>query len=230
VEQVALLMGALVVDPEERKRLLELARTAHELSWLEKAVPGVASGAVTFAEHEREATELFDWEPALIPGLLQTPDYCRALLSTWEVSPDRIEKVVQARIARRQVLTRYRPLDYHVLVGESALRSEIGGEQVMAEQLRYLREASVRRNVRLQVLPDRAGLHAGLFSNFALLDFPALPPIVFIELFQASAYLYDEDQVTGYRMAAKKMAALAMEERASGEFIGEVIAGLGGKA
>jgi transcriptional regulator with XRE-family HTH domain len=229
VEQVALLMGALVVEPGERARLLELARTAAEPSWLERAVPGVASGAATFAEHEREATELFDWEPTLIPGLFQTPDYCHALLSAWEVSQERIEKVVQARIARRQVLTRHRPLEYHVLVGEGALRSEVGGKQVMAEQLRHLREASMRRNVRLQVLPGPAGAHAGLFSNFAVLDFAALPPIVFIELFQASAYLYDADQVAGYRAAAKNMAALAMGERESGEFIEEVIAELGGK-
>ncbi|MGW3965492.1 helix-turn-helix domain-containing protein [Amycolatopsis sp. NPDC005003] len=230
VEQVALLMGVLVVEPGERARLLELARTAREPSWLEKAVPGVASGAATYAEHEREAIELFDWEPRLIPGLFQTPEYCHALLSSWDTSPDRVEKAVQARLARRQVLTRHQPLEYHVLVGEGALRSEVGGKQVMVEQLRHLLKASVRRNVRLQVLPDRAGAHAGLFSNFALLDFPVLPPIVFIELFQASAYLYDADQVTGYRMAAKNMAALAMDERESGEFIGEVIAELGGKA
>lgn len=230
VEQVALLMGALVVEPEERKRLLELARNATEPSWLEKAVPGVTPSAATYAEHEREAIELFDWEPTLIPGLLQTPDYCHALLSSWNTPPDRIEKVVQARMARRQVLTRYRPLDYHVLVGEGALRSGVGGEQVMAEQLRHLREASARRNVRLQILPGRAGAHAGLFGNFALLDFSVLPPIVFVELFQANAYLYDADQVAGYRTAAKNMAALAMDERESSEFVGEVIAELGGNA
>src|SRR5690242_13343929 len=72
VEQVALLMGALAVETGERKRLLELARTAHEPSWLEKAVPGVAAGAATYAEHERDAVELFDWEPSVIPGLFQT--------------------------------------------------------------------------------------------------------------------------------------------------------------
>lgn len=230
VEHVALLMGVLVVEPAERKRLIELARMAHEPSWLEKEVPGVTPGAATYAEHEREATAVFDWEPTLIPGLLQTPDYCRAMLGAWDLSPERIEKVVQARVARRQVLTRYRPLDYHVLVGESALRSEVGGKQVMAEQLRHLREASLRRNIRLQVLPVRVGVHAGLHNNFALLDFEALPPIVFVELFQASAYLYDADQVAAYRAAAKTMAALAMDERESGEFIGEVIADLGGKA
>ena len=64
--------------------------------------------------------------------------------------------------------------------------------------------------------------------NFAVLDFAALPTIVFVELHQASAYIYDDDQVAGYREAAEAMAALAMDERESGEFIGEVIADLGG--
>jgi transcriptional regulator with XRE-family HTH domain len=228
VEQVALLMGALVVEPEERARLLELAGNAREPSWLEKAVPGVAPSASTYAEYEREAVAMFDWEPAVIPGLFQTADYTRAFLTASGLPPDRVSKVIQARMARRTVLARYRPLDYHTIVGEGALRSEVGGAQVMVEQLRHLRQASARSNVKVQVLPARSGAHAGLHGNFAVLDFPALPPIVFVELFQASAYLYDDDQVAAYRGAAKDMAALAMNERESAEFIGEVIADLGG--
>lgn len=227
-EQVALLMGVLVVGPEERARLLDLARTAREPSWLEKAVPGVASGGATYAEHEREATEMFDWEPVVIPGLFQTPAYCHALLSARKMAPRGIEKVVLARLARRQVLTRERPSVYHVLVGERALRSGVGGEQVMVEQLQHLQQASMRRSVRLQVLPDRAGAHAGLFNNFSLLDFAALPPIVFIELFRASAYLYEDDQVADYRTAAKTLAGLALSEQDSCAFIGEMIAQRGG--
>src|SRR4051794_16909083 len=88
VEQVALLMGVLVVEPVERARLLELARTAREPSWLEKMVPGVGSSASSYAENERAATAVFDWEPAVIPGLFQTPDYIRALLGGRGESPE----------------------------------------------------------------------------------------------------------------------------------------------
>ncbi|MEV6832239.1 helix-turn-helix transcriptional regulator [Amycolatopsis sp. NPDC051102] len=225
IEQVALLMGALVVEPGERARLLELARTAHEPSWLEKAVPGVAARASSYAENERAASAIFDWEPAVIPGLFQTPDYIRALLSGQE-QPERIERVVHARMARREVLTRHHPLDYHVLVGEGALRAEVGGAPVMAEQLRHVLRAAMRRNIRLQVLPARATAQA-VTHNFGVLEFDALPTIVFVELYRASAYLYDDDQVASYRAAAKSMAALAMDERESGEFIREVIADLG---
>ncbi|RSM35511.1 XRE family transcriptional regulator [Amycolatopsis balhimycina DSM 5908] len=228
VEQVALLMGVLVVEPAERKRLLELARSAHEPSWLEKMVPGVAPSVSNYAEHERAATAIFDWEPTVIPGLLQTPDYVRALLAGRGSPPERIEQVVQSRLARRQVLTGYDPLDYHVLVGEIAVRAEVGSAQVMTEQLQHLLKAAVRGNIRLQVMPVQFKPSEGPFHNFALLDYYALPSIVFVELHHASAYLYDEDQVASYRAAAKTMAASAMDERESARFIGEVIAELGG--
>ena len=228
VEQVALLLGALEVEPKEQKRLLELARTAAEPSWLEKVVPGVAPSVSNYAEHERAASAMFDWEPMVIPGLFQTPAYIRALMTARDLPPERIERAVQARLARREVLTRHEPLDYHVLVGEVAVRNEVGGAPIMVEQLQHLVKVAVRRNIRLQVMPVQVNPFHGPYHNFALLDFPDLPPIVFVELHQASAYLYDKDQVAGYRAAAKTMAASAMSEAESAEFIREVIADLGG--
>lgn len=81
VEQVGLLMGVLVVEREERARLLDLAKNAREPSWLEKRVPGVSPNVSNYAEHERAAEAIFDWEPAVIPGLFQTPAYVRALMA-----------------------------------------------------------------------------------------------------------------------------------------------------
>src|SRR3954451_23523442 len=72
VEQVALLLGVLVVEPGERARLLELAKNAREPSWLEKMVPDVEPIVSTYAEYERDATAIFAWQPLLVPGLLQS--------------------------------------------------------------------------------------------------------------------------------------------------------------
>ncbi|SEF25175.1 hypothetical protein SAMN05421837_1021039 [Amycolatopsis pretoriensis] len=228
VEQVGLLMGVLVVEPGERARLLDLAKNAREPSWLEKRVPGVATNVSNYAEHERAADAIFDWEPAVIPGLFQTPAYVRALMRARGLQPEQVERVAQSRLERRKALTRHDPLDYHVLVGEVAMRAEVGDAQVMAEQLRYLLKASQRRHIRLQVMPVPVGPADGPSHNFAVLDFPALPSIVFVELHHASAYLYDDDQVASYRAAAKSMAASAMGEGESAQFIEEVIAELGG--
>ncbi|MEV6879332.1 helix-turn-helix transcriptional regulator [Amycolatopsis sp. NPDC051128] len=228
VEQVALLLGALVVEPEERKRLLELARTAAEVSWLEKVMPGFSLKPGTYVQYEREASELFGWEPVLIPGLFQTPAYARVALAAFGVVGEHNERLAEARQTRRRLLTGPRPTPYRAIVGEGALRPEFIEPPVMVEQLRFLRDLSGRSNVSLQVLRDGPTLHPGLCGPFVILGFPQLPPIVFIEQYRSSAYLYADDQVADYRSAAGTLAALAMSEQDSCAFIGEVIAELGG--
>ncbi|OXM60293.1 helix-turn-helix domain-containing protein [Amycolatopsis vastitatis] len=228
VEQVALLMGVLVVEPGERARLLELARTAREPSWLEKMVPGVEPIVSTYAEYERDATAIFAWQPLLVPGLLQTDGYVRAMFTDLGLAEVQIEKLVQVKRARRSVITRYDPLPYHVVVDEAALRRCIGPPAIMLEQLRSLSAMSNRRHIRLQVLPAGGKFHPGYWGPFMILEFAQLPPIVFVEHYRASAYLYDEDQIADYRSAAKTLAGLALSEQESCALIGEVAAELGG--
>ncbi|MGW4057936.1 helix-turn-helix domain-containing protein [Amycolatopsis sp. NPDC004747] len=226
VEQVALLMGVLVVEPGERARLLELARTARELSWLEKEMPGPKG--FTYVQYEREASEMFGWEPALVPGLFQTPAYTRVVLAGLGVPGEHIERQTLARQVRRDLLTGPRPTPYQVVVGEAALRPGFIEPAVMADQLRLVLDLVRRRNISVRVLRGGSSCHPGLCGPFAILDFEQLPPIVYVEQFQASGYLYDEDQVAGYRAAAKTLAALALSEQDSCAFIREVIAELGG--
>src|SRR3954452_17687364 len=104
VEQVALLLGVLVVEPGERARLLELAKNAAEVSWLEKVMPSVSLEPGTYVQYEREASELFGWEPALIPGLLQTPAYARIALAGFGVVGENNERLATARETRRNQL------------------------------------------------------------------------------------------------------------------------------
>ncbi|WP_043775094.1 helix-turn-helix domain-containing protein [Amycolatopsis rifamycinica] len=228
VEQVALLMGALVVDPEERKRLLELARSAHELSWLEKVMPGFSLKPGTYVQYEREASELFSWEPALIPGLLQTAGYARVVLAGFGVAGEENERLANARQTRRSVLGASRRTPFRAILGEAALRPGFIEPPVMVEQLRFLRDLSRWSNISLRILRGTPVFHPGLCGPFVILDFLQLPPIVFVEQYRSSAYLYADDQVADYRSAAKTLAALALSEQESCAFIGEVIAELGG--
>jgi len=89
VEQVGLLMGVLVVEPRERARLLDLAKNAAEVSWLENVMPGRKN--FTYVEYEREASELFGWEPVFIPGLFQTPAYTRIVLTGLGLPAEQVE-------------------------------------------------------------------------------------------------------------------------------------------
>src|SRR3569833_1640551 len=105
VEQVALLMGVLVVKTKERARLLELAKNAAEVSWLEKVMPGVSLKPGTYVQYEREASDLFGWEPVLVPGLLQTPAYARTVLAGFGVVGEENKRLALARESRRGLLT-----------------------------------------------------------------------------------------------------------------------------
>ncbi|MET9002578.1 helix-turn-helix transcriptional regulator [Amycolatopsis sp. NPDC004169] len=222
VEQVALLMGALVVEPEERKRLLELARGATEESWLEASKTGI------YVLYEREASEVFGWEPVLVPGLLQTPAYARTVLSDLGVVGDELEKLLLLRQVRRDLLSGPRPTSLHVVIGEAVLRPPFIEPSVMVEQLQLMLQVSRRRNITLQVLRGTDSYHPGYCGPLTILDFPQLPPIVFLEQYRVGGYLYAEDQVADYRSVAKSLAALALSEPDSCALIREVIAELGG--
>jgi transcriptional regulator with XRE-family HTH domain len=222
VEQVALLMGALVVEPGERARLLDLARSAHEPSWLEASKTGV------YVLYEREASELFGWEPVLVPGLLQTPAYARTVLADLGVAGDELERLLLLRQARRDLLTGPRPTFLHVVIGEAVLRPPFIEPSVMVEQLRLLLQSSQRRNITLQVFRGTGSYHPGHCGPLTILEFPQLPPIVFLEQYRVGGYLYAEDQVADYRSVAKSLAALALSEPDSCALIREVIAELGG--
>ncbi|WP_103336406.1 helix-turn-helix domain-containing protein [Amycolatopsis sp. CA-126428] len=226
IEQVALLLGALRVEPAERKRLLELARNAREPNWLEHSIPGISPRLSAFIEYERTASAIFAWEPLLIPGLLQTPEYVRTILAAAGRSRAEEELRIKVRLMRQEVLTGRDPSPYTALLAETALRQRRGGAEIMAPQLRHLAELAQRRNVSLRVLPDNEDFHPGLNGSFVIFDYADLPPIVFLEQYRGSAYLYDEQQVADYRAAQRAMAALALSEQESCALIREVIADL----
>ncbi|MFJ7211282.1 helix-turn-helix transcriptional regulator [Amycolatopsis sp. NPDC098790] len=220
MEEVALLLGQLRVGLAERNRLLELAEHAREPNWLESTVaPEVAA----HAEFERAATTVFTWQPILMPGLLQTEDYIRAVVALPQRTREEVERLTAVKLARQERLRGPDRLDYTVLLGESALRRGFGGPAAMAEQLRRLLTAMNRENIGLRILPATDHGHPGVWGSFSILEFPALPPIVFLEQYQGCAYLYDDDQVAAYRAAIGSMTSLALSEPDSAQLLREVI-------
>jgi transcriptional regulator with XRE-family HTH domain len=224
IEQVALLLGCLRVDAEERNQLFELARTAHEPNWLERTFPGVSPAMATYIEYERTATAEFHWEPFLIPALLQTSDYTRAILDYHELPKREVERLIMIRQRCREVLTGPTPLEYSVVLGETALRENIGGPEAMVAQLRHLLAASQAKNVSVRVIPDKAGFHPGLKGHFVIFDFADLPSIVHIEHIRGVTHIYDEDHLVDYRAAIDIMLPLALSEQQTQELIQRVIA------
>ena len=119
---------------------------------------------------EREATSLRWWEPILIPGLLQTGDYARALFQAWQPasSEDDLDALVTGRLERQDVLDRDDPPDLRVVLDESVLHRLIGSSKIMHDQLEHLADMSCRPMVTVQVIPAELGAHGGLLGAFIL--------------------------------------------------------------
>jgi hypothetical protein len=113
------------------------------------------------------------WEPLLVPGLLQTPDYARALFRAWQTtgSDDEVENLVTARIDRQRIFDRPKPPSLWAVLDEGVLRRSIGSAKVLHDQLVHLAELAERPTVRIHVVPAEVGAHIGLLGAFAIAGF-----------------------------------------------------------
>jgi transcriptional regulator with XRE-family HTH domain len=215
-EDVASYLTAIGVTGDERDRLLDMARTVHQPNWLAAGIPGIRQELAALMEFERTAQNIMIWAPLLIPGLLQTGDYARAVMGA---SPSAGTRVAM-RLGRRDILTRRNPVQLTAVMSEGALRQPIAEPDMMADQLDHLVDTAERSNVTVQVIPSRTGWHAGLAGPFVLLEFPKAKPIVHLEHHRASVFLFDDDDVTIYVDVARTICCeLAMTPDESLEFI-----------
>jgi len=132
---------------------------------------------------ERRAASLRSWEPLLVPGLLQTAGYARALFEAWRISDrdDELEELVCARMERQVILDRPAPPALWVVIDEGVLHRCVGGGKVMREQLDHLASASERSKVTVQVIPAEVGAHVGLLGGFAIASADGAPGTVYLE-------------------------------------------------
>lgn len=156
------------LDQEMFGRLGALARHA------DGSVPAWFADWVRDIESEAQTLRWF--EPLIVPGLLQTEAYARALFATRVgLSADDVDTLVAARLARQELLVREAPPMLWVILDESVLRRPIGGSDVMGEQVRLLSEAASRPTVRIEVVPMSIGAHDGLSGAFTIADLPGQP-------------------------------------------------------
>src|SRR5262249_128389 len=141
-----------------------------------------------FAQPEAEAPSLRTFQLVLVPGLLQTPEYARAVLSTrGGAAADDVDQAVTARLERQAILDRDDPPLLWVLIDEGALRRPVSGRDVMQAQVEHLGEMAGGRNGVIQRMPAEVGAHQGLVGAFVIADFAAAPSIVYLETIRAGA-------------------------------------------
>lgn len=225
IEDVSAYLQVLGVNNDERERILDLTRGVFEPNWLTAGVAGVSQGLAGVLECERTASHIVEWSPLVVPGLLQTSDYARAIMSGGEVAPADVEARVMLRAGRRDILMRAEPAQLDALIGEPALRSRVGGQDVHLAQLRHLlRVAEQWASVTLQVVRTDVDWHPGMAGPFALYRFEDSPPIVHLEHHRSSGFLYDETDLVEYAKAADRLREeVAMSVQASVALIADVI-------
>jgi len=203
------LLDLYEISDSHRDELLALNRESRQRSRLDRATASFPQVA-PYAHAEAEAESVWNWEPQIIPGLLQTPDYARAVRQFWlNLFPGpagETDRWVEARLMRQQVLTRDPPLELFVVMDESVLRRRFGDAEVMHRQLERLAEAADLPNVELRVYP-LGGEHPPMPTGaFSYMQFPQvhdvpLHDIVSVEHFEGSYVLDDENQTYKYRVA-----------------------------
>jgi hypothetical protein len=221
--EVASLLTALNVVGAEKDRLIEMARRANEPNWLTVGMPGIPHQLAGAVECERAATAITDWAPTVIPGLLQSADYAKALLSAGGLVFHQIEARVMVRINRREVITRTtNPVKLIALVSEAVLREGIAEPQVMADQLRYMNEFGERPNITVQIVPSGVGWHPGFAGPFMLFDLLDTDPVLYFEHYSSGAFVPDEHDVSVYRGAIDIIRGVALSPEDSQRFIAKV--------
>jgi transcriptional regulator with XRE-family HTH domain len=213
---------------QQRDDLLALAREADVQGWLQPYHAELPELYTTYISFEAEARAVRNSEALFIPGLLQTEDYARAVISgNLPLASSRVvEQRVQARVERQNLLTGDNPLQLWAIVDEAALRRLVGGAEVMREQMNRLISATTEPHVTLQVIPFAAGAHAGMQGSFVIMDFPDVTytEIVHIDSMAGDLFLEAEADVRRYNMIFDKLRAVALSPDDSTSLIATVAA------
>jgi transcriptional regulator with XRE-family HTH domain len=186
-------------DPQQQASLLAMVRAGASKEWWEgrHALPPKFG---SYLGLESVAATLQAYETTLVLGLLQTPDYARALLRAErpELLPHEIDRLVELRMRRQEILTRADPPPPTLwsVMDEAVLRRQVGGRETMHAQLQRLIQRSDLPNVTLLVMPDDLGAHAGLDGSFAIFQFETgARPVVYVEGQAGNLYLEKDDDL-----------------------------------
>lgn len=162
-----------ITDPARVEELIEMARASRERSWWSVYREVASTEYLTYLGFESSASLIRNFEPLLVPGLLQTDDYAREVIGALEgPDPVKVDALVDLRMRRQELLTRSDPPRLHFILDEAVIRRVVGGPDLMRAQLRHLREMASRPNVTIRIVTFRRGLYPRLREPFVIIEFP----------------------------------------------------------
>jgi len=203
---VALMHAYGVKEPKSQERLATLARRANRRrreGWWHRYASLLSDTYLDQIEMESICESIRTYQVQLVPGLLQTEEYSRAVTvasRVWQTAEE-IDQFVRVRITRQERLTGEAPIEYRAVLAEGVLRQQVGGPDVMGAQLQHLMNVAQQPNVTIQVLPFSRGAHPGMFGPYLLLAFPqaASLDLALAETPTGNIWMEREAEVTCYR-------------------------------
>jgi transcriptional regulator with XRE-family HTH domain len=222
-DDVAAILGFLQAPPKLRQELLDLVRTSEQRNWHEihGKLPTNWKDIIKF---ERQASAIFTYEPLLLPGLVQTADYARAVLRNLSevLAEDELDMLVAARMSRKLVLDPSNAPRLHLMFEEMVLHRMMGDPVVMYGQLQHLLAMSARRNVTLQVVSFDAAPAVAAQGSLLILEFPDQPTLSYEETWSTSTFLEDEEPIARAKLVWRKLAAVALSEEDSQRLVADI--------
>jgi transcriptional regulator with XRE-family HTH domain len=208
-----------ITDPGQRDQLMALAREGKQRAWWQQFDLPYA----TYVGLEAETTSISNYSTGVIPGLLQTAEYARAIFAAGEPPLDTgvMEQRIEARIRRQALLGRADAPEFIAIVDEGALRRPIGGPAVMRAQLAHIIEAVKLPKITFSVIPFAVGAHPALESNFAILEFskPLVSDVVYVEGAVGNIYLETAADLERYRRIFSRLRSIALDPEGSVDMV-----------
>jgi transcriptional regulator with XRE-family HTH domain len=215
-----------VADPQQRQVLIDMAREGHRKGWWAAYDDVLPSGFDIYVGLEAETAAVRSYEVSVVPGLLQTPGYARAVLREMFArhTTEQIERLVDLRIERQRRFDDDPPIELWAVLDEAVVRRPVGGNSVMRDQLEHLVAATDRPGVTVQVLPFGCGAHAGHGGPFSILEFPnrSDSEVAYVESVVGIIYLEKDKDVRARAEAFDRLRAAALAPGASADLITQV--------
>ncbi|MBO0758987.1 MAG: helix-turn-helix domain-containing protein [Bradyrhizobiaceae bacterium] len=213
-----------ITEAAERERLTTLAREGKQRAWWQQYDPPYA----TYIGLEAEAVSIREFNTSVLPGLLQSEDYARAIFESGEppLDPAALQQRIDARMRRQDVLEREEGApSFHCIVDEAALRRPIGGPAVMRAQLARIIETVRTSDVTFRVIPFAAGAHPALDSNFSILEFggeSVVNDVAYVEGAVGNIYLESAADLEKYNSIFSRLQSIALNQEDSVAMLAKV--------
>lgn len=217
---VRLLCGVYGVEEPEQEYLIQLARDGRKKGWWDPYVETLPNPYHSYVGLEAEAATMLNYEPLIIPGLLQTEDYARAMIRAAEpeISAADVETRVEVRLTRQAGLGQEPPLRLVAVLDEAALHRQVGGPETMRAQLQHLIEATEKfPRVTVQVIPFGRGAYPSMTNGFVILQYPEQrdPDAAYVENAAGGLWLEEAEEVGRHHVAFQHLLGAANNPNAT---------------